>query len=259
MLEPKNFDESSSDKKNNINYENHKSPIYAFRTHIHGTNNDNQRTFLQADIGSKPSTSRIVSTATTFYETSAEDESKGKIVTYTNHVSSKRFKSTTFVVNDSPEQYEKSRKFGTIETDSQVIPENATDTHSKLTRFAWLKNFKAKNQNKMFKGDNIQGNVKKVTSKRTRRMERVVATIGILLFLMNVSMLPFFLVLGTKIINPDIVIPGIYGFLSLVFLLLNSASNPIIFGIRLKPLRIAFFNMYKRICCQVCDKLNGHT
>lgn len=86
-------------------------------------------------------------------------------------------------------------------------------------------------------------------------MAKVITTIGIILLLTNVSILPYVLVLIVKLASPDYKIPSIFGFLSLFFLLLNSATNPIIYAIRLQPLRVAFANMYQSCCCFLCGKL----
>ena len=91
------------------------------------------------------------------------------------------------------------------------------------------------------------------SSKAKRFDVRAVAlTIGFILVLVNVSNLPFILLLLIRLICPDV--PGMYGFLSLFFILLNSAMNPIIYAIRVKPLRIAFIHMCKACCCFICNK-----
>ena len=87
---------------------------------------------------------------------------------------------------------------------------------------------------------------------RHNRMAKVTTTIGIILLLANISILPYILVLAVQFASPGSKIPSVFGFVSLFFLLLNSATNPVIYAIRLKPLRTAFVGMYKQCCCFFC-------
>ena len=91
--------------------------------------------------------------------------------------------------------------------------------------------------------------------RRSKQMAKVITTIGIILLLINVSILPYVVLLIVKLASPDYKIPSMFGFLSLFFLLLNSATNPIIYAVRLQPLRVAFVNMYESCCCFLCGKL----
>ena len=77
--------------------------------------------------------------------------------------------------------------------------------------------------------------------RKGNRMNKVIKTIGVLLALINISNLPYIVILAVNAVDPATEISGMVGFLSLVFLMLNSACNPIIYAVRLKPLRIAFF------------------
>lgn len=93
-----------------------------------------------------------------------------------------------------------------------------------------------------------------VTANRMTRMNKVLATIGVLLVLINISNLPFIVILALIAINPAAKVPALIGLLAMLSLMLNSACNPIIYAVRLKPLRHAFLNMYRN-CCNAMYKM----
>ena len=80
---------------------------------------------------------------------------------------------------------------------------------------------------------------------RRTRISKVRTTIGILLVFINVSNLPYILVITIQAIEPAVQFPAVMHPLALFFLMLNSAVNPVIYAIRMKPLRTAFFGMFK--------------
>ena len=90
---------------------------------------------------------------------------------------------------------------------------------------------------------------------RTIRMNKVIATIGVLLLLINISNLPYIVLMAIRVYDPDLNVPAAVGVIALFTLMLNSAFNPIIYAVRLRPLRIAFLNMFKH-CCQFLCKSN---
>ena len=97
--------------------------------------------------------------------------------------------------------------------------------------------------------------VKKKTeavNNRTIRMNKVIKTIGVLLILINISNLPYIVILAMNAVSPGTDVPGVVGVMALFFLMLNSACNPIIYAVRLKPLRVAFLNMFKKCCNFMC-------
>ena len=84
---------------------------------------------------------------------------------------------------------------------------------------------------------------------RRTRMNKVIATTGVLLVLINISNLPYIIILAMNAVKPETKVSGLSSLLALLCLMLNSACNPIIYAVRLKPLRVAFFKMF-RGCCE---------
>ena len=80
---------------------------------------------------------------------------------------------------------------------------------------------------------------------RSTRISKVRTTIGILIVFINLTNLPFILVVTIQVINPAVQIPAVFHPLALFFLMLNSACNPVVYAIRIQPLRVAFFGMFK--------------
>ena len=93
---------------------------------------------------------------------------------------------------------------------------------------------------------------KEALSNRTMRMNKVIKTIGVLLVLINISNLPYIVILAMNAMSPGTNVPGVLGVMALFFLMLNSACNPVIYAIRLKALRVAFLDMFKKCCYFMC-------
>ena len=105
---------------------------------------------------------------------------------------------------------------------------------------------------------NARANMKKKTyglANRTIRMNKVIATFDVILLLINISNLPYIVLIALRVYDPDLNVPAVVGIISLFSLMLNSAFNPIIYAVRLRPLRIAFLNMFKH-CYQFVCKTN---
>ena len=80
---------------------------------------------------------------------------------------------------------------------------------------------------------------------RRTRISKVRTTIGVLLVFINLSNLPYIVLIAMQVINPAITFPAVLHPLALLFLMLNSACNAVVYAIRLKPLRDAFLGMFK--------------
>ena len=95
------------------------------------------------------------------------------------------------------------------------------------------------------------------TESRGNRMAKVIAILGLLLVLINISNLPFTVILLIKAINPEKEVCGTAAALSLFFLMINSACNGIVHAVRIKPLRTAILKtlrdarsaLSKLLCC----------
>lgn len=85
---------------------------------------------------------------------------------------------------------------------------------------------------------------------KTPRIDQLIQTIGILVVLINISVLPYTILLILEIIRPQNIKDTYIPLLALFFFMLKSAFNPIVYGIRIKPLRTAFVRMCKKVCCK---------
>ena len=115
---------------------------------------------------------------------------------------------------------------------SEILPETNSNQLSVPVR-----NIKARTAT-------ITPTVQPMVNRRTR-ISKVRTTIGILLVFINLTNLPYILVTLIQAINPAVHMPAMIHPLALFFLMINSACNPVIYAIRMKPLRIAFLGMFK--------------
>ena len=88
-----------------------------------------------------------------------------------------------------------------------------------------------------------------IESAQQNRLTNVFKTVGAILICMNISILPYVVVLAVNIhFNAGVISGDLFFFVS-AMLLVNSALDPIIYIVRIKHLKVAFKRMIRRQCC----------
>ena len=67
---------------------------------------------------------------------------------------------------------------------------------------------------------------------RKTRMDRVIATIGVLLLLIYITNLPYVITTAMAALKPEVKLSALVSLLALLCLMLSSACNPIIYAVR---------------------------